>query len=164
MQYELEQLSFAGLMHWLENTVDPSKGVIVGVGSVWRLFLGPLQYWSTSWRGCLAQAVYRCRLPWKWPDFGLVESSHFIIKNFKFGFALVFACGILTNHCMLQLVHCSQHLSKKWVFLSGKQQLLKPKGTDLFRKGDTHLDYGGVAYEAFANSFSWLKKHRRKAQ
>uniref|UniRef100_A0A1I7ZFA2 Aa_trans domain-containing protein n=1 Tax=Steinernema glaseri TaxID=37863 RepID=A0A1I7ZFA2_9BILA len=56
-------------------------------------------------------------------------------------FGLVFLFGFLNNHCMLQLVHCSQHLCKK--------------------KGDAHLDYGSVAYEAAANSFLWLRPHKR---
>ncbi|TMS35870.1 hypothetical protein L596_003167 [Steinernema carpocapsae] len=56
-------------------------------------------------------------------------------------FALVFMFGFLNNHCMLQLVHCSQYLCKK--------------------KGDAHMDYGNVAYEAAANSFSWLRPHKR---
>uniref|UniRef100_A0A914C080 Amino acid transporter transmembrane domain-containing protein n=1 Tax=Acrobeloides nanus TaxID=290746 RepID=A0A914C080_9BILA len=60
------------------------------------------------------------------------------------GFAIVFVFGFLNNYCMLQLVHCARHLAK--------------------RKGDVPLDYGTVAYEACANSFSWLRPHKRKAR
>uniref|UniRef100_A0A914ZA79 Amino acid transporter transmembrane domain-containing protein n=1 Tax=Panagrolaimus superbus TaxID=310955 RepID=A0A914ZA79_9BILA len=56
------------------------------------------------------------------------------------GFSLVFIFGFLNNYCMLQLVHCSQYLSRK--------------------KGDAHLDYGNVAYEACENSFKWLRPYK----
>ncbi|KAI1705117.1 transmembrane amino acid transporter protein domain-containing protein [Ditylenchus destructor] len=59
-------------------------------------------------------------------------------------FGLVFAFGFLNNHCMLQLVHCSQHLSK--------------------RKGHSKLDYGGVAYEACAHSFKFLRPYKNLAK
>uniref|UniRef100_A0A915CRG1 Amino acid transporter transmembrane domain-containing protein n=1 Tax=Ditylenchus dipsaci TaxID=166011 RepID=A0A915CRG1_9BILA len=45
---------------------------------------------------------------------------------------------------MLQMVHCSQYLSKK--------------------KEREHLDYGEVAYEACANSFNSLRKYRNLAK
>ncbi|KAI1712336.1 transmembrane amino acid transporter protein [Ditylenchus destructor] len=60
------------------------------------------------------------------------------------GFVLVFAFGFLNNHSMLQLVHCSQHLSK--------------------RKGHSKLDYGGVAYEACAHSFKFLRPYKNLAK
>ncbi|KAI1712332.1 transmembrane amino acid transporter protein [Ditylenchus destructor] len=60
------------------------------------------------------------------------------------GFILVFAFGFLNNHCNLQLVHCSQHLSK--------------------RKGHSKLDYGGVAYEACAHSFKCLRPYKHWAK
>lgn len=58
--------------------------------------------------------------------------------------ALVVVFGFLNNYCMLQLVHCSQKLSR--------------------RKGDAHMDYGTVAYEACANSFQCLQKYKHLAR
>ncbi|KAI6174660.1 Aa-trans domain-containing protein [Aphelenchoides bicaudatus] len=52
---------------------------------------------------------------------------------------LIFIFGFLNNYCMLQLVRSSQKLSRN--------------------KGQV-LDYGGVAYEACANSFKSLRKYR----
>lgn len=60
------------------------------------------------------------------------------------GLFLIVFYGILNNYCMLQLVHCSQHLSR--------------------RKGDVSLDYGSVAYEACASSFKWLRPHKSTAK
>ncbi|KHN88857.1 Putative amino acid permease F59B2.2 [Toxocara canis] len=59
-------------------------------------------------------------------------------------FIMVFVFGLLNNFCMLKIVHCSQYL-----------------GTI---KGDIRLDYGSVAYEAFAHSFPWLQPHKHKAR
>uniref|UniRef100_A0A7E4VUP0 Aa_trans domain-containing protein n=1 Tax=Panagrellus redivivus TaxID=6233 RepID=A0A7E4VUP0_PANRE len=60
------------------------------------------------------------------------------------GFALVIIYGFLNNYCMLQLVHCSQYLSRK--------------------RGDAHLDYGNVASEAFGSSFRSVRIHKNKAK
>ncbi|CAD5211190.1 unnamed protein product [Bursaphelenchus okinawaensis] len=51
---------------------------------------------------------------------------------------LIFTFGFLNNYCMLQLVECSQKLSKK----RGKV-----------------LDYGGVSYHACSNSFSFIRPY-----
>ncbi|KAI1713627.1 transmembrane amino acid transporter protein [Ditylenchus destructor] len=59
-------------------------------------------------------------------------------------FALVFLFGFLNNYCMLQLVHCSQHLSKK--------------------HGYAKLDYGGVAFETCADSFKCLRRYKHWAK
>ncbi|KAI6193224.1 Aa-trans domain-containing protein [Aphelenchoides besseyi] len=53
--------------------------------------------------------------------------------------ALIVIFGFLNAYCMLQLVCCSQRLSRN--------------------KGQV-LDYGGVAYEACLNSFKSLRKYR----
>ncbi|KAE9547383.1 hypothetical protein FO519_009403, partial [Halicephalobus sp. NKZ332] len=60
------------------------------------------------------------------------------------GLVLIIFCGFLNNYCMLQLVHCSQYLSRK--------------------KGDTCLDYGSVASEACSNSFNWIRPHKNLAR
>ncbi|KAI6239765.1 Aa-trans domain-containing protein [Aphelenchoides fujianensis] len=52
---------------------------------------------------------------------------------------LIFVFGFLNAYCMLQLVCCSQRLSRN--------------------KGQV-LDYGGVAFEACKNSFKSLRKYR----
>ncbi|KAI1702740.1 transmembrane amino acid transporter protein domain-containing protein [Ditylenchus destructor] len=59
-------------------------------------------------------------------------------------FGLVFLFGFLNNYCMLQLVHCSQHLSK--------------------RHGHTKLDYGGVALETCAHSFKCIREYKHWAK
>uniref|UniRef100_A0A1I7SGQ3 Aa_trans domain-containing protein n=1 Tax=Bursaphelenchus xylophilus TaxID=6326 RepID=A0A1I7SGQ3_BURXY len=51
---------------------------------------------------------------------------------------LIFAFGFLNNYCMLQLVECSQKLSKK----RGKV-----------------LDYGGVSYHACSHSFPFIRPY-----
>ena len=56
------------------------------------------------------------------------------------GIFLIMFYGFLNNYSMLQLVHCSQHLSKK--------------------KGNANFNYGSVALEACSNSFRWIKPYR----
>ncbi|KAE9552001.1 hypothetical protein FO519_004764, partial [Halicephalobus sp. NKZ332] len=60
------------------------------------------------------------------------------------GLFLIIFYGVLNNYCMLQLVHCSQYLSRK--------------------KGDISLDYGSVAYEACSSSFRWLRPYKSIAK
>ena len=60
------------------------------------------------------------------------------------GLFLIIFYGFLNNYCMLQLVHCSQYLSRK--------------------KGDISLDYGSVALEACSNSFRWIRPHKKLAK
>ena len=60
------------------------------------------------------------------------------------GLFLTVFYGFINNYCMLQLVHCSQYLSRK--------------------KGDACLDYGSVALEACSNSFKWIRPHKNLAR
>ncbi|KAE9547385.1 hypothetical protein FO519_009405 [Halicephalobus sp. NKZ332] len=60
------------------------------------------------------------------------------------GLFLIVVCGFLNNYCTLQLVHCSQYLSRK--------------------KGNAYLDYGPVASEACSGSFMWVRPYKNIAR
>ncbi|KAI1705119.1 transmembrane amino acid transporter protein domain-containing protein [Ditylenchus destructor] len=76
-------------MSWITNF----DGVMTACGSILYSFEG--QAMGMIGPGCLS-------LPLAFKQAGLWTA-----------FGLVFAFGFLNNHCMLHLVHCSQHLSKR---------------------------------------------------